>query len=79
MKTENTQGSFMLLIWTLIAQVKDLTNAPMVPILPRADVAADLLLLPVVSRGMQRRQAEEARLADRVYRFSSSDCSSFPG
>ena len=35
MKTRDTQGSFILLIWTLIAKVKDVTNAPVVPIYPR--------------------------------------------
>ncbi len=72
MKTQDTQGSFITLIWTLIAKVKDVTSATSVPIHPRADMATDLLLQPVVFRGMQRRLAEEASLSPRVFRFSSS-------
>lgn len=78
MNKRDAQGSFIVLIWTLIGKVKELANGPIVLFHPRADVVADLLLRPVVSRSMQRRQAEEASLNHRVYRFSSSDCSSFP-
>jgi hypothetical protein len=73
MKTRDTQGSFILLIRTLIAKVKELTEAPTVPIPPRADLVADLFLRPVVCRSMQRRQAEEARVDERVFRYSSVD------
>ena len=79
MKTRDTQGSFILLIWTLILRVKELTRAPIVLLYPRANVVADLFLRPVICRSMQRRQAEEAQLSLRVYRFSSVDCSSCPG
>jgi len=72
MNTRQAQGSFVALIWTLIVMVKETVNAPAVPISPRASAVADLLLQPVVSRSMQRRQAEEARLSPRVYRFSSA-------
>ena len=78
MKTRDTQGSFINLIWTLIAKVKEVTNASSVPIHPRADVARDLLLQPVVFRSLQRRQAEEARLSPRVFRFSSVDNATLP-
>ena len=71
MNRQDAQGSFIVLVWTLIGKVKEFIQAPIVPIHPRAEVVADLLLLPIVSRSMQRRQAEEARLSDRVYRFSS--------
>lgn len=71
-KTRNTQGSFIILIWTLIAKVKEIANAPMVLIYPHSDVVASLLLRPVISRCVQRRQAEEARLSQRVFRYSSS-------
>jgi len=72
MSTRDTQGSFIRIIWALIVKVKELT-ATSVPIHPRADVVADLLLLPVVTRGTQRRQAEEARLSHMVFRYSSSN------
>ena len=72
MKTRDTQGAFISLIWTLIAKVKEVTNASSIPIHPHAHMAADLILLPVVSRCTQRRQAEEARLSERVFRYSSS-------
>ena len=72
MKTKYTQGSFITLIWTLEAKVKDVTTASGVPIHPRADMVAHLLLQPVVFRTMQRRLAEEARLCARVFRFSNS-------
>ena len=72
MSTRDTQGSFIRIIWALIGKVKELaTNG--VPIPPRDDVAADLLLLPVVTRGRQRRQAEEAHLSHMVFRYSSSN------
>lgn len=73
MKTRDSQGAFISLIWTLIAKVKEVTNAASVPIYPHADMAADLLLLPVVSRSTQRRMAEDACFNHRVYRFSSVD------
>lgn len=72
MKTQEKQGSFIVLIWTLIAKVKQVTNARCVPIYPRADMVASLLLGPVIFRCMQRRQAEEARLSQRVFRYSSA-------
>jgi hypothetical protein len=71
MKTRDTQGAFISLIWTLIAKVKQITTASSVPIHPHADRAADLLLQPVVSRSTQRRLAEDASLNHQVYRFSS--------
>ncbi len=73
MNTRDTQGSFIILIWTLIARVKELTRAPIVPIHPRADLVADLFLRPMVCRSMQRRRAEDASLNHRGYRFSSFD------
>jgi hypothetical protein len=72
MKTRDTQGSFIILIWTLIAKVKEVTSAPVVSIHPRADLVADLLLRPLIFRCMQRRQAEETRLSQRVFRYCSS-------
>ena len=78
MKPRDTKGAFISLIWTLIAKVKEVTNASGVPIHPHADVAADLLLLPVVSRSTQRRLAEDASLNLRVYRFSSVDNATSP-
>ena len=45
---------------------------------PRAATVADLLLQPVVSRTMQRRLAEEARLSSIVFRFSSVDNATTP-
>jgi hypothetical protein len=74
MKTRNTQGSFISLIWTLIVTVKRITATPCVLIYPHSDVVASLLLRPVISRCVQRRQAEEARLSQRVFRYSSSPC-----
>ena len=76
MNTQDLQGSFITLIWTLIAMVKDITNvditkADSVPVHPRADMVANLLLQPMVSRSMHRELVEEARLSPRVYRFSS--------
>jgi hypothetical protein len=71
MKTRDTQGSFITIIWTLIGKVKELA-ATGVPIPPRAELVADLLLFPVVTRTMQRRQAEETRLGGLVFRYSSS-------
>jgi hypothetical protein len=71
MKTRNGQGTFILLIWTLIAKVKQLARAPIVLLHPGADLVVDLLLWPLLLRSVQRRQAEEARLSSRVYRFSS--------
>jgi hypothetical protein len=73
MKAQGTQGSFITVIWTLIAKVKEVTGIASVPIHPRVDVVSDLLLQPLVSRSIQRRLVEEARLSPRVYRFSSSD------
>jgi hypothetical protein len=72
MKARSTQGSFIILIWTLIATVKRITAAPCVFVYPRADKVASLLLHPVLCRCMQRRQADEARLSQRVFRYSSS-------
>lgn len=77
MKTRDTQGSFIILIWTLIAKVKEVISVGSVSIHPRADVVAGLFLLPVVTRSIQRRQAEEAGIRDRVFRFSS-DGPTFP-
>jgi len=71
MKTRDTQGSFITVIWTLIGKVKELA-ATGVPIPPRADLVADLLLFPVVARTTQRRLAEEARLNGLVFRYSNS-------
>jgi hypothetical protein len=71
MKTRGTLGPFITVIWELIAKVKEVA-AGSFPIHPRADVVADLLLLPVISRMTQRRVAEEARLSDMVFRYSSS-------
>ena len=71
MKTRETQGSFITIIWTLITKIKEVV-AGSVLIHPRADVVADLFLLPVISRMTQRRLAEEARLSDIVFRYSSS-------
>jgi hypothetical protein len=78
MKTQDAQGSFITLIWTLIAKVKDVTTASSVPIPPRADMVTDLFLQPVVSRTMQRRLVEEACLNPRVFRFSSVDNATRP-
>lgn len=75
MKTRDTQGSFIILIWTLIVKVKEIANAPIAPVHPRADMLADLLLRPIVCRSMQRRQAEEDRLSHQVFRYSSSHSS----
>jgi hypothetical protein len=72
MKTRDTQGSFIILIWALIAKVEQLTNVPGVSTYPRAELVADLLLRPLVCRSMQRQQAEEARLSQRVFRYSGS-------
>ena len=72
MKTRDTQGSFITVIWTLIAMVRECTSRTGAPNHPRAEMVADLLLLPVVSRTMQRRLAEEARLTHLVFRYSSS-------
>jgi hypothetical protein len=71
MKTRDKQGSFILLIRTLIAKVKELTEAPTVLLHPRDDLVADLFLRPVVCRSMQRRRADEARLSNLVFRYSS--------
>jgi hypothetical protein len=71
MNPRDAQGSFIALIWTLIAKVKEVTGS--VCIHPRPGVVADLVLLPVVTRSVQRRQAEEANLSHRAYRFSSVD------
>jgi len=73
MKTRDTQGAFITLIWTLIAKVKEITNAERLPIHPRADLVAALLLQSVVSRSTQRRLVEDASLNHRVYRFSNVD------
>ncbi len=73
MNTQDMQGSFITLIWTLIGKVKDVTNAESVPVPPRADMVADLLLQPMVSRSMHRELVEEALLRPRVFRFSSVD------
>ena len=77
MKRQDGQGSFIALIWTLMATVKQITSRSAL-IHPRADAVADLLLWPVLSRSMQRRQAEEARLNPRVFRFSSVDNATSP-
>ncbi len=71
MKTRDTQGAFITLIWTLIAKVKEVTQTERLPIHPRAELVAELLLQSVVSRSTQRRLAEDASLNHRVYRFSS--------
>lgn len=73
MNTQDMQGSFITLIWTLIAMVQDITNAERVPLPPHADMVADLLLQPIISRTMQRQLVEEARLNPRVYRYNSAD------
>ena len=71
MKTRESQGSFITVIWALIGKVKEVCAAG-VPIHPRADLVAGLVLRPVVVRSMQRRLAEEAQLSNRVFRYSSS-------
>ena len=70
MKTREMQGSFIALIST--PTVKEVA-AESVPIHPRANFMAELLLQSVVSRTTQRRLAEDASLSDRVYRFSSAN------
>jgi len=72
MKTRQTHGAFIALIWALMRKVEEVTTGS-VCTHPRPDMAADLLLQPVVSRGLQRRLAEDAGLTHRVYRFSSVD------
>lgn len=83
METHDTQGLFMIIIWTLIARVKELTESPIVPIHPRADLVTDLFLRPVISRSIRRQEAEDARLRNRIFRYSSphpcaSSCAVFP-
>jgi hypothetical protein len=75
-----TQGSFINLIWALIAKIKEVTRAPIVHIHPGAEVVAGLFLVPVICRNTMRGQAEEACLSERVFRYSSSQpfASSFP-
>lgn len=72
MKTQNTQGSFILLIGTLIAKVQQFAYAPGVPLHPRGVMVASFLLRPLLCRCTQRRQAEEARLSQGVFRYCSS-------
>ena len=70
MNTRDMQGSFIALIST--PTVKEVA-AESVPIHPRANFVAELLLQSVVSRTTQRRLAEDASFDHRVYRFSSVD------
>jgi len=70
MKTREPQGSFIILIWTLMTKVQQVCTAG-VPIHPRADSVADLLLRPLVSRVALRRRAEEGRFSNLVVRYSS--------
>jgi hypothetical protein len=72
MKSQDKQESLIIVIWALIAKVKQLTNASGVTIYPPAEMVADLLLRPIVCRSIQRRQAEEASVSQRVFRYSSS-------
>jgi len=78
MNKRNAQGSFIVLIWTLIGKVKELAYAPIVLIPPRAAIMTDLLLRPVITRSKQRRLAEDASSDHRVYRFSSVDNATTP-
>src|SRR5271157_4917148 len=71
MKTRESQGSFIDVIRTLMAKVQQLSAAN-VSIPPRADLVAGFLLLPIASRSVQRRRAEETRLSNLVFRYSSS-------
>jgi hypothetical protein len=82
MRTQDTQGSFITLIRTFLAKAKEVSDvAPAastadtgsVPVHPRADVVANLLLLRVLSGKLQERLADQDRLGDRVFRYSSSD------
>jgi len=71
MKTRDAQGSFITVTWTLIAKVKELADAPIVLVPPRADMADGSLLQPMISCSMHRELVKEARLDPRVLRSSS--------
>ena len=79
MRTQNRQGSFITLIRTLLTKAKEVSDVAAnadtqsSPIHPRAEVVANLLVLRAISVRMQERLAEEERLAERVFRYSSSD------
>lgn len=77
MSTRDAQGAFIALISKAPAEVEEIDAAESLPIHPRAEFLAALLLDSIISRSMQRQQAEEARLCPKVYRFSS-DCSTSP-
>lgn len=82
MKTEVRQGLFITLInlvRTLTAQpnqaagvAPNTDDADTVPISPRPDAVANLLLLRALSRAVQDRLATGADCNERVFRYSSS-------
>src|SRR4051812_24418830 len=86
MRAQGTSGLFISLIRTLLTKAGEsrrveaeaeadtvpVVNSDIVPIYPRVDVMAHLLVLRVLSRKVQERLAETDRLGDRVFRYSSS-------
>ncbi len=86
MKTELTQGLFITLI-TLARTLTISANQPAciapspdeadtVPIPPRVNVAANLLVLRTLSRAVHDRLEIEKHAGERVFRYSSSGASS---
>ncbi len=82
MRTQDTQGTLITLIRTFLAKTKEISDVASadsivdtasVSLHPRADVVANLLMLRVLFMKIQKRLADEDRLSERIFRYSSSN------
>ncbi len=82
MRTQDTQGSFITLIQRFLAKVKEISevasadstaDAASASIPPRVEVVANLFMLHVLCLKIQKRLADQDRLSERIFRYSSSD------
>lgn len=82
MKMRDTQRALITFLRTLVTKVNNVATVPAiamdatsdaVSVYPRAGMAADLFLLRALSKTIQSRLAEEARVTERTFRFSSGD------
>jgi len=89
MKAETRQGLFITLInlvRTLTAQpnqaagiAQNTDDADTVPITPRPEAVANLLVLRALSRAVQQRLETRENANERVFRYSSSSSSASSG
>ena len=78
MEKQNTQRPFTHLVRTFLAKAREVSDiasqadTASVPLHPRAEVAASLLRVRMLSRRVGERMAEKDGLSKRVFRYSSS-------